>query len=226
MSPPKPSPRSTVTCWVSWLANARSGRPSRLKSPTATSFGLWPAGTGEPGAGENSPLPSPRSTEASPLLSFATTMSSVPSPLTSTMATMPGPSPTAKRRSIEKGSAEEFAISVAHKPTHVTILTMVPLRRINGEHHPLLMDVSVSMASLPTPYVSRSPAGALDTTGAGRMRRVVRPPIARRQHALQSCPPFEAGTPPRPTSRSPSHRQETPPRRSLSLVQGQGLGAT
>ena len=53
---PVPSPSRIVTLLELMLATARSGRPSRLKSPTATPRGSVPTLSGEEGAAVKSPV--------------------------------------------------------------------------------------------------------------------------------------------------------------------------
>ena len=55
VNPPEPFPISTVTLSLMLFATARSGIPSRLKSPTATEEGPVPAGNGLPTAAVNEP---------------------------------------------------------------------------------------------------------------------------------------------------------------------------
>src|SRR5262245_30233321 len=57
---PAPSPSRIVTFLERWLATARSGLPSRLKSATVTELGFWPAPTVELLASGKSPVPSPK----------------------------------------------------------------------------------------------------------------------------------------------------------------------
>src|SRR5262245_8644098 len=73
-----------VTLLESAFAVARSGLPSRLKSPTATEKGLVPTSTGEP-AGVKPPIPSPSKIVTLPVsmlrVRFATARSGLPSTL-------------------------------------------------------------------------------------------------------------------------------------------------
>src|SRR5260370_31358322 len=75
---------STETSLEYWLATARSGRPSRLKSPTAMDQAKLPAAKLR-GAWKL-PSPLPKSTETSSECWLATANSSHPSPLNSLTA--------------------------------------------------------------------------------------------------------------------------------------------
>src|SRR5207344_656027 len=92
---PVPSPSRIVTWSRLKFAATRSGRPSLLKSPTATDQGLRPASSGEVDAGVKLPAASPSRIVTLPSLKFAVARSGRPSLLKSPTVTDKGSSPTA-----------------------------------------------------------------------------------------------------------------------------------
>ena len=93
---PSPWPSSTLTALLAKSADTRSGRPSPLKSWTATAHGCEPTARSIRGRKEPSPLPSSRLTASLPL--FAVTRSRAPLPSKSPTATAAGPWPTPMTR--------------------------------------------------------------------------------------------------------------------------------
>src|SRR5260370_12611199 len=85
---------STETLSEFWLATARSGRPSRLKSPTAMDQAKFPAAKLR--GARKLPSPLPKNTQTSSESWLATARSSRPSPLKSATATPIGVFPAAK----------------------------------------------------------------------------------------------------------------------------------
>src|ERR1700724_2012801 len=62
VNPPLPSPLKTEMVLSPWLATAKSGLPSPLKSATTMELGFLPTGYGEPVASRNVPSPFPSRT--------------------------------------------------------------------------------------------------------------------------------------------------------------------
>src|SRR5205085_2109509 len=103
-NPPLPFPSRIVTVLALKFAVARSGVPSRLKSPTATDLGLLPVPTGEPQACEKPPAPSPSKIVTLLELMLETARSRLPSLLKSPTAVEEGLIPTATG---EPGASEK-----------------------------------------------------------------------------------------------------------------------
>ena len=117
MKSPVPSPSRMLTLAESSLATARSGLPSRLKSPTATEKGLVPTFSGEEGAAVKSPVPVPSRMLTLLEPALATARSGRPSRLKSPTATELGWVPTL---SGEVGAAAKSPVPVPSRM--VTVL--------------------------------------------------------------------------------------------------------
>src|SRR5262249_43677742 len=94
VKPPIPSPNKIVTVLEKKFAVARSGLPSRLKSPTTTELGPDPTSTGEPWGCVKPPIPSPNKIVTVEAAEFAVARSGLPSRLKSPTTTERGPDPT------------------------------------------------------------------------------------------------------------------------------------
>src|SRR5205823_4259837 len=95
--PPNPFPSRIDTMFEAlWSATARSGLPSRLKSPTASDLRPPPTAKGEPEGCEKPPAPSPSRIVTLFELAFVTARSGLPSRLKSQTATELGTLPTSK----------------------------------------------------------------------------------------------------------------------------------
>src|SRR5262249_61190744 len=120
---PSPLPSWIVTLLELEFAVAKSGLPSRLKSPTATERGPDPTLTGEP-AGLKPPIPSPNKIVTLLERAFAVARSGVPSRLKSPTATELGPDPTSTGE-----PAAWLKLAVVHPSRGCPGLTGPTLRR-------------------------------------------------------------------------------------------------
>src|ERR1051325_7367409 len=116
---PSPFPSRIVTLLPLLFATARSGRPSRLKSPTVSDCGLKP--TEAKTEKWKPPSPSPSTTVTLFWLAFAVARSGLPSRLKSPTATAVGPSST------DMGDASDGLKSPIPLPSRIVILLLAAL---------------------------------------------------------------------------------------------------